>query len=226
MTVIFGLSFFGGALVGADTKRHNAIDLVSAGNSSKVRAVGKRAVVAKAGYGPWADPVWEEIVKAVGDRNLDARAVADIVEIEGKKVLQLCLEKSEKTGVPCWGLDFIVAGLSDGEPSVHGLQLALDHRIDEFGPAKLLAFGVRDTATNARASALAENLVQKDDGTDILRLNGWQLAHQLISEEQDAAPHSVDFPGEMLLVREGKDILPIPVDCDGLLDPRAIVRIG
>ncbi|MEG3089516.1 hypothetical protein [Sphingomonas sp. PB4P5] len=223
MTVIFGLTFLTGALVGADTLRHNALNNKSVGSASKVRSFGKRAVVAKSGYGPSADPVWDAIRRRINGEDLDAGDVADIVVSEGAKTLAICSAASKEAGHPDPGLSFIVSGLTDDRPSLHGIQLADQQRCDVEGHGKVIAFGMRQT-TSARAHELAETLIRKE--SDRLLLNAWDWARELIEEERCSNPHAIGFPGEMLFVRPGLEVETMKVDPALMLNPRAIVSMS
>jgi hypothetical protein len=222
MTVIFGLTFITGALVGADTRRHNSLTRSAAGSGCKVRSFGNRAVVAKAGYGPSADHVWERISEKVRGRDLDASDVADIVEEEGEAVLKECRLRGLAEETALGDLQFLISGISGGEPTVHGIQIGDMQREDAAGPGKVIAFGMRDE-TQARAVNLLECGLQKTN--DGVLASVWNWTQDLIEEERKGAPYAVDFPADVIFVRAGQAIEQFVVSPMTAANPRGIVRV-
>lgn len=222
MTVIFGLTFITGGLIGADTRRHNSLTRSAAGSGCKVRSFGNRAVVAKAGYGPSADHVWERIAEKVRGRDLDASEVADIVEEEGRAVLKECRAKGLAEGTAPGDLQFLISGISGDEPTIHGIQIGDMQREDAAGPGKVIAFGMRDE-TQARAVDLLECGLQKT--SDGVLASVWNWTRDLVEEEREGAPYAVDFPADVIFVRAGQTIEQFAVNSETMSNPRGIVRV-
>lgn len=222
MTVIFGLTFITGGLVAADTRRHNSLSRTAAGSGCKVRSFGNRAVVAKAGYGPSADHVWDRIAERVGERELDAADVADIVEVEGGAVLKECRARGLQEGAAPGDLQFLISGITGGEPTIHGIQLSDMQREDAVGPGKVIAFGMRGD-TQARAVDVLERGLEKTENGVLASVWNWTKA--LIEEERQATPYAIEFPADVLFVRADQNAERLIVDPTGMPNPRGIVRV-
>ncbi|MFX4084031.1 hypothetical protein ACKU27_02885 [Sphingobium yanoikuyae] len=201
MTVIFGVTYDNGAMVGADQQRHHGITLASGGKAKKTVVMTTKAVVAKAGIGPDADYIFDEARKLIGDRDLDAADVADIFE----QLAPAVLERARKVHghLPTTPLHFIVSGITKGEPSIHALQTEIQERTDATGAGQVMALGVRKE-TNSRAGELVYTAAWKDSGVISLDLNKW--AADLMEEEHAAKSYSVDYPMDFALVRLGQAV--------------------
>jgi hypothetical protein len=204
MTVIMGATFRGGAAVGADSLRHNAMNLGHAGNTNKTVTLNCRTVAAKAGYGPDADGIWQTLretdIDEIGPAEISRR-----LRGIGADVYARCLEKARALGAVDAGLYLIVAGTEKGgQPALHWLNFQLQDfgHTNEVGRA--LAFASRPEA-NVNAWNHVARLVRNTGAGATMQLDTW--ARNLVIDEQKYAPHAIGFPVNLRAVR-----------ADGVLD--------
>lgn len=188
MTLIFGATFFGGAVVGADQKRHFSRSKLDAGRGKKMAVLSRYAAVAKSGIGPDADFIFDLVRQELNGREASAREVADLLQRFSPDVLAKCIADGYDKGTP---MNFIVAGLTDGVPTIHSYQAGNGRRTDDLGPGKVLAFGMRPE-TNQRAYDLISPHRRQVFTKPMLDVGLW--AGAMIADEQVAHRHAVDYP--------------------------------
>lgn len=209
MTIIMGMTLHGAAVIAADTLRHNAINNAAAGNSDKTRKISERVIAAKGGYGPDADPIWNQVSNS-GVDGAGPTEVARRIRHFGEPIYEMCKRKAEGLRTPDPGLFFLVAGLEDdGSPSIHWLNFSLK----DFGGTSTigcpLAFASRPEA-NANASQHARRLLKTGkDGRSFLQVDTW--ARDLAQQERVFAPHAIGFPLILRLVT-GSGVSEIEID--------------
>lgn len=188
MTVIFGTTFVGGAIVGADQKRHYSDTKLDAGRVKKTVVLSRFAVVTKAGIGPDADYIYDLARAEIGGRDASAHEVADIIEHLAPSVLAKCRSNGTPDETP---LQFIIAGLTGDTPTIHAIQTDIPARTDAKGPGKPMAFGMRH-ATNERAVELVYPNSRRVFGRPMLDVGRWAAA--VIADEQIDHRYAVDYP--------------------------------
>jgi hypothetical protein len=188
MTVIFGTTFVGGAVVGADQKRHYSDTKLDAGRVKKTVVLSRFAVATKAGIGPDADYIYDLVRAEIDGRDAGAHEVADIIERLAPEVLTKCRANGTPTDTP---LQFVVAGLTGDIPTIHAIQTNIPARTDAKGPGKPMAFGMRHE-TNERAVELVYPNSQRVFGRPMLDVGRWAAA--MIADEQIEHNYAVDYP--------------------------------
>ncbi|WP_293965960.1 hypothetical protein [Sphingomonas sp.] len=188
MTLIFGTTFVGGAIVGADQKRHLSRSKLDAGRGKKTVVLSRYAAVAKAGIGPHADFIYDLVRDELNGREASAQEVADLLERFSPDVLKKCWADGYEKDTP---MNFIVAGLTDGVPTIHSYQAAIAKRTDDEGPGKTLAMGMRPE-TNDRAYDLVSLHMRRVHDKSMLDVGRW--AASIIADEQIDHKYAVDYP--------------------------------
>lgn len=217
-----GITFLGGAAVASDTLRHNQFNHEAMGQGQKYFLVNPRVVVVKAGYGPDADVLWDILRTEPNIDLADSLSVFAILQEKGSVVYENCREMAIAMGAADPGLYLIVAGLSnDGVSSVHCLNFGLQDFNSWCEPGIPLVYASRFGA-NDHAKQLALSEISRDrENRYFLQLDNW--AQAVTMAERTFAPHAIDFPVDLVIVRmDGVSILRID---DGQASSLPLARV-
>lgn len=219
-----GVTFAGGAMIGADTMRHVAENKASAGYGRKYFVFNEKVVIAKSGYGELGDALWPKL-KQVVVKDAGPEEVASALKELGRQVYNACCAATPHLGPKFPGLNLIIAGISEQGPSLHWQLHGTNFFDSAYGPGRMISFGMFEAEEGLDNSQklLTQQRCLKGDGRMAFRLDGWCRA--VIASERAVAPYAVDFPGEMALVRNGKPVLEGEVSAVGKLSDNWLVHI-
>ena len=223
MTIIMGLTYIGGAVIAADTLRHDAIDGLPAGKTDKTRVLSSRIVGAKAGFGPDADWVWDEVISS-GISTIGPAEVASRLKVIGKAAYSQCKQESDRLWVEDPGLYFLIAGLEpDNKPSIHWLNF----KLDDFGGTQeigcALSFGSRPATCENGVNHAKRLLHTKGDSELFLPCDTW--VRNFTADERRYAQHAIGFPVNLNIVSPDR-VSQYIIEMSGEPHPSALVRIG
>ncbi|MVA24556.1 hypothetical protein V6582_05920 [Agrobacterium vitis] len=197
MTVIFAGAFEDCAVIGGDQLRHEYFTLQPAGFASKVRRINDRVWGAKAGYGPTADRLWDDLTGLPGVEDMCIEELAAHTRTLGSKVYQGCLALLP-VGAKDPGLYLFLAGVNaNGLSSVHWLNFQLGDFGSAIGPGKAFAFGP-DPSVHTQATALLQVQLTTQGRFAVAALDTWAIS--LTKYARQLAAHAVGFPTDLVLI--------------------------
>jgi hypothetical protein len=223
MTVIFAGAFEDCVVVGADQLRHDHYTKEPAGFTCKVRQVNEQVWGAKGGFGPLADPIWEELLQIPNVESLSVDEVAAYVRSRGKVIYEECLAAHVPPGVRNPGLYFVFAGFnSQGQNAVHWLNFQLEDFNSAVGPGKTVAFGP-DVSVHDNATDQLRSLVTPSGKYLVAPLDAWAIG--VTKYSRGFAPHAIGFPTDLVVIVKGRTAKRRLLQEDSGLDPAFRRRI-
>ncbi|QCO04868.1 hypothetical protein [Azospirillum argentinense] len=226
MTVIFAATFSDCVAIGADTLRHNAVDLQPAGHERKIRRINSRVLAAKAGLGPLADGIWDALTTHLGDdlERAGPSKVAAALRFLGTTYFDLGRQQAKALGIGNPGLFLLVSGWETGDtPALHWLNFDLENFESVTGPGLCMAFGP-DVATYAEARELLIRRSTVENGHVAAQLDLWAV--DVVSRCQRVARHAVSFPADLELIDDQQQHITTRLDLGAPPDHRFYRRIS
>jgi len=195
MTIIVAAILPETIILAADSKR-------SASNGKtfevlKVRAVSRRTVVAKGGFGDLADSIWTAIDGLPEEVRCNPLSLAHHVHRIGATIHQECLSKAKVAGEGDLGLYIFIAGIEEDDNAVLVVVDAGKGQRKEYrssGPTEVTGMGsVPDALRIAHQAAQAVS-----DSNEPLPAVDWATEAIRIGQAND--PATIGFPGDLAAV--------------------------
>ncbi|MUZ66361.1 hypothetical protein [Agrobacterium vitis] len=222
MTIIFAGAFEDCAVIGGDQLRHDQLTRQPAGFASKVRRINDRVWGAKAGYGPTADRLWDDLAVLPGVEEMCIEELAVHTRTLGSSVYQGCLA-SLPVGAKDPGLCLFLAGVNaNGLNAVHWLNFQLGDFGSEIGPGKAFAFGP-DPSVHTQATALLQGLLTTQGRFEVAALDAWAIS--LTKYARQLATHAVGFPTDLVLIIRDSPVRRCLLEEASPLDPAFTRRL-
>lgn len=188
MTVIFGATYDGGVVIGADSLGHDDETREPFPGRVKVHRVNDLVYGAKAGYGPDADDIWEELRNVAAVQSMGPSEIADHAHRLGLPIYHRCQLRAKSLGRSDVGLYMLIAGMDIQKvPHLH----YLNFKTGEFLELECSAFGPSNT------HSLANELLEEEKETE-LDITNW--ATKLVDRCIASAPHAIGYPVHLYMI--------------------------